>query len=101
MTKDEFTHEVEQLELYDQSKALFLFETIGLSYQEALDNYEDVTFYKGMNLKQVAEDMVDVGLFGEVPKSLAAYIDYEQIAIDLDHDGCYWETDEGVFEYHW
>lgn len=64
----------------------------------ALDNYEDVTFYEGQRLNDVAWDMVDEGLFGDVPDNIKSYLDYDAIGRDLRHDG-YEETSEGVFYY--
>lgn len=76
----------------------YLVEDQGYSIGDALDKYEDVTFYEGMSLKQVAEHMVDEGLFGEIASSIINYIDYEAIARDLSIDG-YTETKAGVFHY--
>jgi len=71
----------------------------GMGIDDAFEKYEDVTFYPEMRLKDVAEELVDEGRFGEIPKTIANYIDYEAIGRDLRHDG-YEETNEGVFAYH-
>ena len=68
----------------------------GHSMDDALNRYEDVRYYPGKSLKEVAEDMVEEGLFGQVPKALQFYIDCEAIGRDLVHDG-YTETAKGVF----
>ena len=39
-----------------------------------------------LRLRELAEHFVDEGLFGEIPEHLAAYIDYDAIARDLDMD---------------
>lgn len=64
----------------------------------ALDNFEDVIFYEGQRLKDVAMELVDDGCFGEIPETIANYIDYDAIGRDLGFDG-YEETKDGVFYY--
>lgn len=49
------------------------------------DDY-DVDIYEGMSLRELAEDFVEQGLFGEIPEHLQFYIDYEAIARDLAAD---------------
>ena len=46
----------------------------------------DVTIYHEVSLKDLAEQFVEEGLFGDVPESLASYIDYDAIARDLGYD---------------
>jgi len=82
---------------YDLPKVSYLLSE-GFSPEDAIEKYEDVQFYPGMRLEQVAEEMVSEGLFGDVPTSLANYIDFDAIARGLRHDG-YIETSEGVFLY--
>jgi antirestriction protein len=51
----------------------------------------EVDIYEVENLKELAEQFVDEGLFGEIPPSLASYLDYDAIARDLGMD--YTETE--------
>jgi len=46
----------------------------------------DVDLYETESLRDLAEQFVDEGLFGDIPKHLAPYIDYEAIARDLAVD---------------
>lgn len=46
----------------------------------------EVDIYPCENLKDLAEQFVDEGLYGDIPDSLAFYIDYEAIARDLAVD---------------
>jgi antirestriction protein len=46
--------------------------------------------YHDQNLKELAEQFVDEGLFGDIPERLSFYLDYDAIARDLAHD--YTET---------
>lgn len=46
----------------------------------------DVDLYQMDSLKELAEQFVEEGLYGEIPKALQYYIDYEAIARDLGMD---------------
>lgn len=46
----------------------------------------DLDVYEVSTLEDLAEQFVDEGLFGEVPKAFESYIDYEKIARDLAVD---------------
>lgn len=46
----------------------------------------DVDLYEADSLRDLAEQFVDEGLYGEIPPHLAHYIDYEAIARDLAMD---------------
>ncbi|MEM1145822.1 MAG: antirestriction protein ArdA, partial [Pseudomonadota bacterium] len=46
----------------------------------------DVDIFEGLRLRDLAEQFVDEGLFGEVPERLAFYLDYGAIARDLAMD---------------
>lgn len=46
----------------------------------------DISVYEGVSMKELAEQFVDEGLYGEIPDPLVNYIDYEAIARDLRFD---------------
>ncbi len=46
----------------------------------------DVEIYEDMTLRDLAEQFVEEGLFGDIPERLQFYIDYDAIARDLGHD---------------
>ena len=46
----------------------------------------DVDLYELDSLKELAEQFVEEGLFGDIPASIQNYIDYEAIARDLGMD---------------
>lgn len=46
----------------------------------------DIDLYELDSLKDLAEQFVEEGLYGEIPKALQYYIDYEAIARDLGMD---------------
>jgi len=95
---NEFVEQLEELDEYDQEKVFYLLDNSGYTREEALEKHEDVTFYKGMTLEDVAEELVEEGIFGDLSDNIKGYIDYEKLARDLSIDG-YCETDKGVFWY--
>ena len=46
----------------------------------------DITLYEGCSMRELAEQFVDEGLFGEISERLATYLDYDAIARDLAMD---------------
>lgn len=53
----------------------------------AIFDGNDYSYYDSMTLTEVAEELVNDGLFGEIPNNIKNYIDYEAIGNDLSHDG--------------
>lgn len=47
------------------------------------DKFQDAYYGEYDSYTDLAEQMVDEGLFGEIPESIACYIDYEKIGRDL------------------
>lgn len=60
----------------------------GYSFDAARVNPDDfdVDLYEADTLRELAEQFVDDGLYGEIPLHLAHYIDYDAIARDLAMD---------------
>ncbi len=60
----------------------------GYKFDLGADNPDslDVDIYELDSLKDLAEQFVDEGLFGEISASIAYYIDYDLIARDLGMD---------------
>ncbi|WP_282078667.1 antirestriction protein ArdA [Epibacterium ulvae] len=54
------------------------------------DNF-DIDIYPVSDMKELAEQMIEEGLFGEIPEHLERYIDIDAIARDLHYD--YTETE--------
>lgn len=95
---NEFAEDLEKLDEYDQEKIFYLLDCIGLTRKNALDTYDEVTFYPDMTLEDVAEELVEEGIFGQLSDTIKSYFDYEKLANDLSIDG-YYETDKGTFWY--
>jgi len=61
---------------------------IGMSFDVRVDETAsiEVEIYECDSLRDLAEQFVDDGLFGEIPPPLSGYIDFEAIARDLACD---------------
>lgn len=60
----------------------------GYDFDPANDSPDDfdVDLYEVDSLRELAEQFVDEGLFGDIPERLSYYLDYDAIARDLAHD---------------
>jgi len=60
----------------------------GFNHEQVADDPSsiDMTVYELSSIKELAEQFVEEGLFGEIPESLQFYIDYDAIARDLSMD---------------
>lgn len=60
----------------------------GHSFDPASDSIDelDVEIYEIDSMRELAERLVDEGLFGEIPKHLERYLDFDAIACDLAID---------------
>ncbi|MEQ8505607.1 MAG: antirestriction protein ArdA [Rhodospirillales bacterium] len=60
----------------------------GYGHFDVMDDPEsvEIDLYAVSGLRDLAEQFVEEGLFGEIPESLQFYIDYEAIARDLAAD---------------
>ena len=87
--------ELQGMDEDDIIKAVFLVNEHGYAFKDAICKVGDVDYYPGMTLKDLAEEFVNEGLFGEIPEKIQGYLDYDAIARDLGFD--YTETKEGCF----
>jgi len=59
----------------------------GYAFEPDLDPIQfDVEIHDVENMRELAEQFVDEGLYGEVPEAFQFYIDYDAIARDLAVD---------------
>lgn len=79
----------------DHEKTVFIIAVGEFGYSYDPDSVTpsdfDVEIYHVDSMKELAEQLVDEGLFGEIPEHLSHYIDMDAIARDLSHD--YVETE--------
>lgn len=75
----------------DDEKIAFIVavEECGYSIDRADD--ADIDIYPDTDMRELAEQFVDEGLFGDIPANLACYLGYDAIARDLAMD--YTETE--------
>ena len=75
---------VETWDEHDKTKVIIAVGECGYRFEDktAPDDFE-VDVYQVDSLKELAEQFVDEGLFGEIPERLQFYIDYDAIARDL------------------
>ena len=94
---NELVKELSLLAPYEKREISAILEAGYSDLENAFTIYEnrEYNFYPEMTLKDVAEELVSEGMFGEVPEPLMFYIDYEAIARDLGFSG-YMETEDGV-----
>lgn len=72
----------------EKRKVIIAVGECGYSFDLASDTPDslEVDIYELDSLKELAEQIVDEGLFGEIPASIANYLDYDAIARDLSMD---------------
>lgn len=90
-----------QLSEYDQSKLLYLtiFHYVNNeTFAELLERSADLEFYPQVSLEELAFELLEEGVFGEIDSNLWSYINYEKLAMDMQING-YVETRIGVFYY--
>jgi len=68
----------------------------GYDHDEALRKADQVCIFEG-SAEDYAAECVDEGLFGDIPKAIANYIDYASIANDLQCGGDITELRPGVW----
>ncbi|MCW5678334.1 MAG: antirestriction protein ArdA [Xanthobacteraceae bacterium] len=72
----------------DDKRQIILAVGDGYSFDPKTDDAAgfDVTIYELDSMRELAEQFIEEGLFGEIPENLAPYIDYDAIARDLEFD---------------
>ena len=91
-----------ELNLDDISKRCVSFlmsENIVSNLDEALEKYEEVQIFEGMNFLDLSYQIVDEQFnFDELPQFVSNYFDYEKFASDLELDN-YTAIDGDIFYY--
>ena len=83
-----FLEAVEDWANDDKHKTIVAVREAGYSFDICKDGPDrfDVEFYSFDTLRELAEHFVNEGLFGEIPKAIENYLDYEAIGRDLGMD---------------
>lgn len=85
---DKFLDACDSWDEDQKRKAIIAVGECGYSFTLGTDDPDslDVDIYSVESLKELAEQFVDEGLFGEIPASIQNYLDYDAIARDLGMD---------------
>lgn len=94
---NEFAEELADLDDDDIKVINAIIEATGDDLEYAIEHKDDSIYYRDMTMEDVAAELVEEGLFGEIPESIRDYIDYEAIARDLEIDS-YYKVDGGVID---
>ena len=72
----------------DDKRQIILAVGDGYSFDPKTDDPAsfDVTIYELESMRELAEQFIEEGLFGDIPENLAPYIDCDAIARDLEFD---------------
>jgi len=83
---------IDSWEEYQKRTVIIAAGECGYAFNPAKDDPDslEVDVYPAQGLRELAEQFVDDGLFGEIPERLRFYLDYDAIARDLSVD--YTET---------
>jgi antirestriction protein len=84
----DFFEKCDEWEISEKVRFIIAVGECGFDADEASNNpYElDIDIYEEQSMHDLAQRFVEEGLFGEIPESLAFYIDYDAIARDLSVD---------------
>lgn len=101
---EEFWEYMEAMENFDEDnkEALDIFIKNGgrdiKDMAQVIEDFEEAYCGHFRNgLEDYAYELVEEGLFGEIPESIQNYIDYAAIARDLQYGGDNWEHEGHVF----
>ena len=95
---NEIAETVEGLADYEQEIVKALLDE-GYDLEEAINTVDDCIVYADCeNMADVAYQMYEEGLLGDIPEHLVNYIDWEAYGRDLSFDGNWIATENGYIE---
>lgn len=85
---EQFFKAVEEWDETQKINVIIAIGEVGYKFDIATDSPDDfdVSLYQLDSMRELAEQFVDEGLYGEIPKSIQFYIDYDAMARDLAMD---------------
>lgn len=95
---NELAEQLDALTAYEKEHLSAYIEAHCANLAYALEHFENTSFYPDMTMQEVAEALINDGCFGDIPASIANYIDYEAIARDLRCED-YTEVSNGVISF--
>lgn len=91
----EINEKIDDLDDNELKRVSYMVSQCGYDLDDAIANFEDCELYENMTLKDLAENFVDEGLYGEINESIKYHIDYDSIAYELGMD--YSEYDGDIY----
>lgn len=95
----EMIEDIEGTAIYKELKQLvgYFFNSV----EELLESQDDIVVYDDCySMEDVAHVVIEeLGMLGELPERLQSYFDYEAFGRDLEIEGSFLVTSNGVFEY--
>ena len=88
-TISDFFDKAEEWDTDQKIRVIIAVGECGYSFDFTNNNPEDfdLEIYEGLDsMKELAEQFVEDGIFGDIPQNLQYYIDYDAIARDLEFD---------------
>lgn len=80
--------------------SFLLSEGLAIDVEDAISKADDVRVYENQSMEDIAFDLLqDCYGIDQLPSIIANNISYEDVARDLEMDGCYFEVGNDIFEY--
>lgn len=87
---DDFTGElitqIETMQTYERAKVFYLIDNCGSNLEQAIEDRENVCIYQE-TLRDYAYTAIEEGHFGIVPEELEKFINYDAVALYIEHCG--------------
>lgn len=94
---NELIEQLENLDEWEQKEVAAAIEAFDYDLEDAIERQQNgyFTFFAGMDIDEVAEELVADYITRDVPEFFTRYFDYDAFARDLEIEG-YTETEWGV-----
>ena len=80
--------------------SFLLSEGLAMDVEDAISKADDVRVYENQSMEDIAFDLLqDCYGIDQLPSIIANNISYEDVARELEMDGCYFEMGNDIFEY--
>lgn len=80
--------------------SFLLSEGLAMDVEDAISKADDVRVYENQSMEDIAFDLLqDCYSVDTLPSIIANNISYEDVARELEMDGCYFEMGNDIFEY--
>jgi len=92
--------ELDGTEIYDALSEL-LASGCFRNIEDLVEKQDDIRYWSGCHdMSDVAYECVEEGYLGDVPERVQWYIDYEKLGRDMEINGTFIDTKQGIFEVY-